>query len=180
MDKKNIEDMAREKDLLQNNLRKTQNATQKQADLVKVQENTKKNLESEITGYKSDAQKQRKMIYALEKEREKYGQQASDATAKYLEALEEVKIRQMTIMDLQKTIQEGEQKLKQQQALYEAVRSDRNLYSKNLIEAQDEIDEMRRKFKIMNHQIEQLKEEIQVRSRASQALVELRNQPSWF
>ena len=50
--------------------------------------------------------------------------------------MEEVKIRQMTIMDLQKTIQEGEQKLKQQQNLYEAVRSDRNLYSKNLIEAQ--------------------------------------------
>ena len=45
---------------------------------------------------------------------------------------------------------------------------------------QDEIAEMKRKFKIMNHQIEQLKEEIQVRSRASQALVELRNQPSWF
>jgi peptidoglycan hydrolase CwlO-like protein len=44
--------------------------------------------------------------------------------------------------------------------LYEQVRSDRNLYSKNLIEAQDEIAEMKRKFKIMNHQIEQLKEEI--------------------
>ena len=43
---------------------------------------------------------------------------------------------------------------------------------------QDEIAEMKRKFKIMNHQIEQLKEEIQVRSRA-QALLELWNQPSW-
>jgi len=50
--------------------------------------------------------------------------------------------------------------LKQQQNLYEAVRSDRNLYSKNLIESQEEITEMKRKFKIMNHQIEQLKEEI--------------------
>ena len=29
---------------------------------------------------------------------------------------------------------------------------------------QDEIAEMKRKFKIMNHQIEQLKEEIQVRA----------------
>ena len=48
--------------------------------------------------------------------------------------------------------------MKQQQNLYEAVRSDRNLYSKNLIESQDEIAEMKRKFKIMNHQIEQLKE----------------------
>ena len=31
-----------------------------------------------------------------------------------------------------------------------------NLYSKNLIESQDEIAEMKRKFKIMNHQVEQL------------------------
>ena len=34
-----------------------------------------------------------------------------------------------------------------------AVRSDRNLYSKNLIESQDEITEMKRKLKIMNHQV---------------------------
>ena len=58
---------------------------------------------------------------------------------------------------------EGEAKLKQQQNLYEAVRPDRNLYSKQLIESQDEIAEMKRKFKIMNHQIEQLKEEIQAK-----------------
>jgi len=44
--------------------------------------------------------------------------------------------------------------------LYEAVRSDRNLYSKNLIEAQDEVADMRRKFGIASHQITQLKDEI--------------------
>merc|ERR1711871_841878 len=60
----------------------------------------------------------------------------------------------------------GETKLKQQQALYEAVRSDRNLYSKNLVESQDEIAELKRKFKIMNHQIEQLKEEITSKDQA--------------
>ena len=38
--------------------------------------------------------------------------------------------------------------------------SDRNLCSKNLIEARDEITEMKRKLKIMSHQIDQLKEEI--------------------
>ena len=46
------------------------------------------------------------------------------------------------------------------QTLYEQVRADRNLYSKNLIESQDEIVETKRKLKIMSHQIEQLKEEI--------------------
>ena len=46
-------------------------------------------------------------------------------------------------------IGEGDTRLKQHQNLYEAVRADRNLYSKNLIQAQDEIQEMKRKFKIM-------------------------------
>ena len=69
-------------------------------------------------------------------------------------------MREMQIFDYKKKIAEAETKLKQQQNLYEAVRSDRNLYSKNLIESQDEITEMKRKLKIMNHQIDQLKEEI--------------------
>ena len=78
----------------------------------------------------------------------------------------QVKLREMTILDLQKKIAEGDARLKQQQNLYEAVRSDRNLYSKSLIESQDEIAEMKRKFKIMNHQIEQLKEEIEAKDQA--------------
>ena len=36
-------------------------------------------------------------------------------------------------------------------------------YFQGLIEAQDEIAELRKKFKIMGHQIEQLKEEITVK-----------------
>jgi hypothetical protein len=43
------------------------------------------------------------------------------------------------------------------------VRSDRNLYSKNLIEAQDEVAELKRKFKIASHQISQLKDEIEAK-----------------
>jgi chromosome segregation ATPase len=50
--------------------------------------------------------------------------------------------------------------------MYESVRTDRNLYSKNLIESQDEITEMKRKLKIMSHQIEQLKEEISSKENA--------------
>jgi hypothetical protein len=42
----------------------------------------------------------------------------------------------MKIFELKKKIAEAETKLKQQQNLYEAVRSDRNVYSKNLIESQ--------------------------------------------
>ena len=50
--------------------------------------------------------------------------------------MEDIKVREMQIFDYRKKIAESETKLKQQQNLYEAVRSDRNLYSKNLVEAQ--------------------------------------------
>jgi len=159
-DKKTIDDLVKERDMLSKQLKKTETATSKIQDIIKVNMNTKRNLEQEITGYKREAERQRKLIYQLEKEREKYAIEASDAAAKYQAALEEVKLREMNILDLQTQITEGEHRLKQQQNLYEGVRSDRNLYSKNLIESMDEIAEMKRKFKIMNHQIEQLKEEI--------------------
>jgi chromosome segregation ATPase len=83
-----------------------------------------------------------------------------------VKALEEVKLREMAIIDVQKKIAEAETKFKQQQNVYEAVRVDRNMYSKKLIESQDEIQEMKRKFKIMNHQIEQLKDEISAKDMA--------------
>eukprot|EP00873_Tetraselmis_striata_P013169 jgi/Tetstr1/433433/TSEL_022707.t1 len=165
-EKKKQEELMRERDILTKLKSQAENATQRQVDLMKINENTKRNLEQEIQGYKVEAQKQQKLIYQLEKEREKYGGEASEANSKYMQALEEVKLREMAIIDLQKKIAEGDNRLKQQQNLYEAVRSDRNLYSKNLIEAQDEIQEMKRKFKIINHQIEQLKEEISAKDLA--------------
>jgi chromosome segregation ATPase len=57
-------------------------------------------------------------------------------------------------------------KLKHKQNLYEAVRSDRNLYSKQLVDSQEEINTLRRKFRGMNHLIDQLKDEISIKDHA--------------
>ena len=235
-EKKALDDLLRDRDIQNKQLVLAFGTNQKQADQVKVHENTRRNLEQEIAGYRAEAHKQRKMIFLLEKDGDKYGAEAADASTKWAQALEEVKVcrrtpshavacgrtplhavargrtrshavarrctplhtrdvtshtaawrpatcncavvrhahvhacdatrnrrrqvREMSIIQLQKRIVEGDTKLKQQQSLYEAVRSDRNLYSKNLIESQEEIAEMKRKFRIMHHQIEQLKEEI--------------------
>ena len=166
LEKKKQEELMRERDVLTKLKSQAESATQKQADLVRITENNKKTLEQEIAGYRSEASKQSKAIFGLEQEREKFANEASATTAKFLEALEEVKMREMAIVDLQKSIADGNAKLKAQQSMYEAVRTDRNMYSKNLLEAQDEIAEMKRKFKIMNHQIEQLKEEISTKDLA--------------
>lgn len=50
--------------------------------MVRLHEQQKKNLEQEIQNYKDEAQKQRKIIYQLEKERDRYINEASDLTQK--------------------------------------------------------------------------------------------------
>lgn len=57
-------------------------ATEKQLNLVKLHEQTKKVLDQEIQNYNLEAQKQRKIIFHLEKERDRYINEASDLTQK--------------------------------------------------------------------------------------------------
>ncbi|KAJ3221633.1 hypothetical protein HK099_003289 [Clydaea vesicula] len=157
---KNIEALKRERDIAQKNFVRATGATQKQLTVVKLAEQTKRNLEQEIMGYKDEASKMRKLIYVLEKERDRHINDSCKAEQNLNASIEEVKMKEMHIFDSKKKITEMEKKLKEQQSMYENVRAERNLYSKNYIESQDEITEMKRKLKIMGHQIEQLKEEI--------------------
>jgi len=96
----------------------------------------------------------------LEKERDKSGHDAANSKAKLIQIVEELKLKKNLISELKKENLELDAKLKQQQNLYEAVRADRNLYSKTLIEREDEVAELKRRFKYASHTITQLKEEI--------------------
>ena len=82
------------------------------------------------------------------------------ANQQYYTALEELKLQELQVQELNKKIIADQIKLKQKQSLYESVRADRNLYSKQLVDAQEEIGALKMKFRTMNHQIEQMKEEI--------------------
>ena len=52
-----------------------------------------------------------------------------------MQMVEEVRLNKNLLSEMRKENIELEAKLKQQQNLYEAVRSEKNLYSKNLLEA---------------------------------------------
>ncbi|RHY17441.1 hypothetical protein DYB25_005515 [Aphanomyces astaci] len=158
--KKTLDDLLRQRELVNKMLVRAADTAQGTHDLTKIKENTMKNLENEINGYRQSVKQQRDMVQQLVSERDRYDKEAEVANRKYRAAVEEAKLQDLQVTSLQDKITEGETRLKQQQNLYEAVRSDRNLYSKSLIESQEEIADMKRKFKIMNHQIEQLKEEI--------------------
>ncbi|NWV74523.1 CFA58 protein, partial [Dasyornis broadbenti] len=166
IDKRTIDGLVRERDMLNQNLIKATDATQKQINLVKLHEQSKQNLEGEIQSYKIEAQKQRKIIYQLEKERESFIHETSELKEKVLHHMKDLEIHQMQICDYEKEIQVQVFKLKQQQNLCETLRTERTLFSKNLIEAKDEIAEMKMKLRSSTRQVDQLKEELKEKDAA--------------
>lgn len=84
---KRLDDLTRERDILTKLKAQAENASSKQLDLIKINEGTKRNLEQEIQGFRIESQKQQRLLLQLEKEREKYGQEASESTSKYLQVL---------------------------------------------------------------------------------------------
>ncbi|CDJ41162.1 hypothetical protein ETH_00023970 [Eimeria tenella] len=110
-DKRQIESLLRERDLLSKNLLNADATVKKHADLAKQQLTHCEHLEKEVEGY--------------------------------LESLEQLKSEELRVAELQRSIGEQHAKLAAQKTLYEAVRSDRNLFSRNLIASLDEMTELK-------------------------------------
>merc|ERR1712187_496537 len=120
----------------------------------------------DLQRWKFELQLKLHRIHELDRQREKYATELQTAKARYEAACEELKTRDTHTKQLKKNINDVKAKLGQQKNLYEAVRTDKNLYSKNLVESLEEISEMRKKFKTMYLQIENLKEEIKEKDKA--------------
>ncbi|EAR86580.1 flagellar associated protein (macronuclear) [Tetrahymena thermophila SB210] len=155
-----LEELRRNRDILQKEIDRADNNNKKQEEELIQKEKIVKEKKNELSGMNKEMDKFNYHIAQLKKEKEKYAVQAAAANAKYFHALEEIKLKDNLISEFQKKNIETQAKLKQQQNLYETVRQERNLYSKNLTETLEDLEEIKRKQKIVNHQISQLKEEI--------------------
>ena len=118
---KQIDSLSRERDIAQKNLVKATGATQKQVNIVKLSEQTQRNLEQEIAGFKDEATKMRKLIFTLEKERDNKIVEASKSEEILIKREEELKIKELIVFDSKKKINELERKLKEQQVNFECV-----------------------------------------------------------
>ena len=95
-----------------------------------------RDLEQEIAHYKEEAIKQRNIIEAMERERNRYVEETADLTQELLCKFEELKVREMQISEYKKTIAEVESELKVNKNIYEKVVKERNDHTKKVIEKQ--------------------------------------------
>lgn len=110
----------------------------------------------------------RNTLNRLEKEREMCRVEVSQVFNQHGGAREELKMALLVVEETQKKIEDSEAKLSKQQRKYEQVRTERNQFSKKLVETQDEIVELKQKFKVMDHQILQFKEELHIKEKRFQ------------
>jgi len=132
-----------------------------------------KSKEEEISNWKRELEKKKKdyaeLLKAKEKveaEKAKLFARVAKAQAKVQQLQEDCKLKDNLHTEIERKMMEYKEKAKEKEQLYEVVRSDRNLYSKNLIEKHDEMNELKRKFDITTQQINQLKEELEAKDKA--------------
>jgi chromosome segregation ATPase len=162
-DRKQLEDLTRERDILNKNYLKAQSATQRQKDWLMVKENQRRNLDHQLRGYERHAQKQRELISQLAKEAKTYEDDAEIAAREYVDVLDLIRDKENDIVGKQKEIQDVEAKLRQQQTNLDNVLNERNLFAKNALQLQQEINEMTRKFRGMQTMITSLKKQISIK-----------------
>jgi chromosome segregation ATPase len=166
IDKKTMDDLNRERDILRHNLQKVMTESQKYAHMKILFEQIRHNIQQEITRYTNETAKYQKVAKQLKVEKDGYVKEMVRLQALCVKELQAIKQSEMQIFDLKRKTGNAETKLKHQQNLYDAVQSDRNLHSKHLLNSQNEIAEMKRKLKTMNYQINGFKDEILIKEQA--------------
>uniref|UniRef100_A0A3Q3D917 Cilia and flagella associated protein 58 n=1 Tax=Hippocampus comes TaxID=109280 RepID=A0A3Q3D917_HIPCM len=152
-DKKVISDLTRERDLLTKVILAS---LEVQQCLVMELENDKRVLQQEITGYCAEGQKLRKFILDLEKDRDRYINDNNNLLQKMQQKINELETSEMAVHNWRKRVTEEECKLERKEELLDSVISERNHYSKNLVDAQVSAE-------AMNNQNTQLKDEIEAK-----------------
>jgi len=158
---KAMDTCVREREVLaQNHMAMVDQIKAKEAAL-KIKHSTLKNIKNEHQGYLISIRALTKILEDLKRDKMAHEQDLTRRIAQKTRALEEVAQRELQISEYQSQILVNEAKLRQQQNLLEAVRSDRNMYRKTLIEQQTEMHEYKRKFHFLSTQVRQSKSEIE-------------------
>ncbi|CAH0721042.1 unnamed protein product, partial [Brenthis ino] len=159
-DKREIENLNREKDILNKNMQKIQNEAMENLQIINRQEQRRKQLEHELDTSASQINKQRLVIRQLEKDKDRMLEETIALNEKIDDISEEVRLRTADILDLKKALREESIKGRKLSVALDATRAERNMLHKNYTEALDEIQDLKQKLKMLAYQIEQLKEDI--------------------
>lgn len=100
--KRNLEKLTRDKDIMTKNMLRQQGVQRDQMKLIKVQQQAKRKLESEIYNYVIERGNTSKQIKYLEKERDRLVEEQLDLTKKIEDYMDEFKLKKVIFKNYEK------------------------------------------------------------------------------
>jgi chromosome segregation ATPase len=125
----------------------------------RLQDEVKSNNEK-LNKYKNDYKDIGDLNGKLEKMRDKITEENTKLKNKVDHFLEEIRLKENMIQELDKKVTDAEKKVKAQREVYDAVRRDKNLYFKTLIETQDDLVDKQGQLTNHKKEIENLKADL--------------------
>eukprot|EP01083_Nonionella_stella_P055261 145830_1 len=150
----------RERELIQSYHENKCKSVQDVEIMIFTAESSLKSLDNEISSNLNVIKKLKKTIESTCTDLNKHKYEL--AVKKNKLAKMELKYKSMACVEdnLQSKIAQNESLLKQQESLIEAVRVDKNVYNKSLIDQKEEMNVFKREFNSLNHGINQIKMEL--------------------
>lgn len=122
-------------------------------------------MQKEIKNLKTEEQRWSANFKTLASHREKLARDASQAHRLYRETADEVSMKELEEQDLKKKHQEISQKQREFCTMYEVVKNERNKYMTHIQKSDQQLSEMKEKFKILSNEVEILRMESAVKDK---------------
>ncbi|XP_063629584.1 cilia- and flagella-associated protein 58-like [Cydia splendana] len=159
-DRRDIENLNREKEILNKSMQKIQNEAVENLQALNLMDSRCKQLETEVDQSNAQVNRQRLVIRQMEKDKDRMLEEAIALNEKIDETTEEVRLRTADIMDLQKALREEQINSHKLSVALDTTRAERNVLHKNYTDALDEVQDLKQKLRMLAYQIEQLKEDV--------------------
>lgn len=160
-----IETYEKKLQLLQRKVVSNAQEQKKKEELRELSLMEKRFMESHIAGLKADLEKQKQAIEGLLSEKDKRTKELSGVVGDLREQQHVHQLKREALLDMQASVDERTNRLKQLQNMYEAVQTERNVGSRRLVKAIDANTELQHKFVTLEQEIFQLKEGIKLTDR---------------
>lgn len=163
---KSVAGLQQEMDVFIANYLRQESLEKDKKEALQAQVSKVKACEEQIALWIAEEHKQAHQTALLNAQREIRAREASKANQHHSSAVQELKIKELTLLDLTKKLTETNNKLRQFSALYDVVKNERNKYV-NLIQASSQaLAEMKEKIKILENEVEILRNESTAKDRA--------------
>lgn len=159
-DEKELRELVRDCDILQDGTNKASRNKKDQLEEIFKLKKENNLLDNLFQSYHKQMEANNVSIDELGAEKKQKLKEANDLNSRCNNLEEEILIKEEEISEHQKSQSELMTRMRHQQILFESVKSDRLVYSKQLKDTNEEVMELKRRYKVMIQQISHMKEEI--------------------